>query len=95
VQTVSSDWGSGYTGAIRFTNTGSSAINGWTIGWKYSDGTQVTSAWNAILTGSNPYSATNVSYNSAVQPGQSVEVGFNANKGSAAVSAPTFSGACL
>ncbi len=96
VQTVSSDWGSGYSGAIRFTNTGTTAINGWTIGWKYSDSTQVTNVWNATLTGSNnPYSATNVSYNAVIQPGQSAEVGFNANKGSATVNTPTFSGACL
>lgn len=93
-QVITSDWGTGYTAAIRFTNKGSSAVNGWTIGWQYSDGTKVKDSWNASVTGTNPYSATNLSWNGVVQPGQTVEFGFNADKGSAIASSPVFSGAC-
>ncbi len=94
-QIVSNDWGSGFTGAIRFTNKGAAPINGWTITWKYSDATKVTANWNATVTGSNPYSATNLSTNAVIQPGQSVDIGFNVNKGSSVVNRPTFGGACL
>jgi hypothetical protein len=69
---------------VRVTNNGSSAINGWNISWTYSDGTKLTNSWNATVTGTNPYTATHLSWNNVIQPGQSVEVGIQGNKGSSA-----------
>lgn len=92
--TVTNDWGSGYTGVVRFTNKGSSVVNGWTIGWAFTDGTRVTESWNAVVSGANPYTAKNISWNGTVQPGQTVEFGFNATKGGSAWNTPVFSGAC-
>ena len=92
---VGSDWGSGFSGTVRFTNKGTTAINGWNITWAFTDATRVTESWNAMVSGSNPYSASNISWNGSVQPGQTVEFGFNAVKGSGAWNAPVFGGACL
>lgn len=81
---ISNEWNTGFTATIRITNNGASAINGWTIGWSYSDGSAITSSWNATVTGSNPYTATNISWNGSIQPGQSAEFGVQGNKGTSA-----------
>lgn len=73
---ISNNWGAGFTGAIRITNNGTSVINGWSVGWTYAGSTRLSGTWNATVTGSNPYAATNLSWNSTIQPGQSVEFGF-------------------
>ncbi len=71
---ITNNWGSGFTGAIRITNKGTAAINGWTVNWKYTKGTSLSGTWNANVSGS--YSATNLSWNALIQPGQTVEFGF-------------------
>ena len=81
---LSNEWNAGFTATVRVTNNGTTAINGWTLGWSYSDGSKVTSSWNATVTGSNPYSATNISWNGTIQPGQSAEFGVQGTKGTSA-----------
>ncbi|MFZ6029919.1 MAG: cellulose binding domain-containing protein [Chloroflexota bacterium] len=56
-------WNSGFTADVKITNNGSSAIQGWTLTYRYANGQQVTSAWNATVsqsganvTASNPSS---------------------------------------
>jgi rhamnogalacturonan endolyase len=87
---ISNNWGAGFTGAIRITNNGSSAINGWTVNWTYSGSTRLSGTWNATVSGSNPYSATGLSWNSTIQPGQTVEFGFQGTHTSAEI--PTVTG---
>ena len=89
---VTNQWGNCFTGAIRITNKGNSAINGWSVNWNYTDGSRVTNSWNATVSGSNPYSASNVGWNAEIQPGQTVEFGFQGTKNSAQASVPTVSG---
>ncbi|HEY5808576.1 MAG TPA: endo-1,4-beta-xylanase [Povalibacter sp.] len=89
---VRSEWGTGYVGAIVITNPTSVPINGWSVSWRYATN-RVTSAWNANLSGSNPYTATSLSWNGSIPPGQSVEFGFQANKNGGAAEQPTVSGA--
>lgn len=89
--TVTNSWSSGFTGAIRITNTGSSPINGWDVSWQYSTNS-VTSVWNANLSGSNPYSATGLGWNSTIQPGQSIEFGFQGVTNGSAVETPAVTG---
>lgn len=74
---IVNNWGSGFVGAIRITNKGTSAINGWNVSWKYANGTTLTGTWNANFSGS--YSASNLSWNAVIQPGQTVEFGFQGN----------------
>jgi glucuronoarabinoxylan endo-1,4-beta-xylanase len=89
---VTNDWGSGYTAAIRIKNNGTSAINNWNVSWSYSDGTRISNSWNATLSGSNPYSATGLSWNSSIQPGQTAEFGFQGIKNNGAAQIPAVTG---
>jgi mannan endo-1,4-beta-mannosidase len=90
---INSQWNNGFTAAIRIKNTSTSAINGWDVKWQYSDGSKVTNLWNATLSGSNPYNAKNLSWNSTIQPGQTVEFGFQGSKSAAAATIPAVTGA--
>lgn len=89
--TVTNDWGSGFTASIKITNTSTTAINGWSVSWSYANATRVTNIWNGVLAGSNPYTASHFDWNKTIQPGQSVEFGFQGTKptGTAVVPAVT------
>jgi Glycoside hydrolase family 44/Cellulose binding domain len=89
---VTNDWGSGYTALIKITNSGTTTINGWTVRWQYSGNNRVTNVWNTRLTGSNPYSGTNLSWNANIQPNQTVEFGFQGTKSTAAAEIPVVTG---
>ena len=89
---VANDWGSGFTATIRITNDGSAPVSGWNIGWSYNDGTRVTSSWNASLSGSNPYSASPVGWNSSIAPSSSIEFGVQGNNGSGKAQVPAVTG---
>lgn len=79
---VTNEWNTGFTAAVRITNTGTTAINGWNVSWTYSDGSSLTSAWGGTLSGTNPYAGTNLDWNKTIQPGQTVEMGVQGTKGS-------------
>ena len=76
--TVTNNWGSGFTGEIKVTNNTASTVNGWSVSWQES-GASVTNSWNATLSGSNPYTAASLSWNSTLAPGASGSFGFQAN----------------
>ncbi len=85
---VTNSWGSGFTGAIRVTNNSTNTRSGWTASWQYAGSNRITSPWNATVSGGNPYTATGVSWNSTIQPGQTVEFGFQANTNGGSVETP-------
>lgn len=85
---VTNSWVTGFTGVIRVTNTGTSAQTGWTASWQYAGSNRITNAWNATLTGSNPYSAINLGWNGTVGAGQSVEFGFQGNANGGSIETP-------
>jgi lysophospholipase L1-like esterase len=76
---VSNDWGSGFTSNITVTNDSASAITGWQVQWRQNGGSNVTSFWNANVTGSNPYTARNVDWNGTIAPGASQSFGVQGN----------------
>ena len=76
---VTNEWSTGLTGSITISNTGDTTINGWSINWQYT-ANRISSSWNTNLTGSNPYTATNLAWNGIIQPGQSISIGFQVNK---------------
>lgn len=78
---VQSDWNSGFVAAIRITNDSTTAINGWSVNWSYTDGSRRTGGWNANFSGNNPYTASGVGWNDRINPGQTVEFGIQGNKG--------------
>jgi len=92
---IQSEWNSGFVAAVRITNDTNTAVNGWSVNWSYSDGSKKTGGWNANFSGNNPYAASNVSWNGAINPGQTVEFGIQGNKGVAnnAAAKPVVSGA--
>lgn len=73
---VVDNWGSGFVGAIRITNRGTTAINGWNVNWTYAGSTRLTTTWNAVVSGANPYSAASLGWNATIPPAQTVEFGF-------------------
>lgn len=75
---VTNNWGSGFTAEITVTNNTSQTVNGWSVSWQES-GANVVNAWNANLSGSNPYSATSVGWNGTLAPNASASFGFQAN----------------
>ncbi|MES2824919.1 MAG: cellulose binding domain-containing protein [Pseudomonadota bacterium] len=76
---VSNDWGNGFTSSITVTNDGTSAVNGWQVQWRHNGGSTVTSSWNAVTSGSNPYTARNVDWNGKIAPGTSQSFGVQGN----------------
>ncbi|WP_049765454.1 endo-1,4-beta-xylanase [Cellvibrio japonicus] len=88
---ITNEWNTGYTGDITITNRGSSAINGWSVNWQYATN-RLSSSWNANVSGSNPYSASNLSWNGNIQPGQSVSFGFQVNKNGGSAERPSVGG---
>ena len=78
---IQSEWGNGFVAAVRITNDTSTAINGWSVSWNYTDGSRRTGSWNANISGGNPYTATGVGWNDRINPGQTVEFGVQGNKG--------------
>ena len=88
VYVVTNSWGNGYQGAIRVTNKGTSTINGWSATWQYAGANRLTSSWNATITGTNPYSANSLSWNTNLTAGQTVEFGIQGNTNGSAVETP-------
>ncbi|MEU8192785.1 PHB depolymerase family esterase [Microbispora amethystogenes] len=73
-------WNSGLTEDITITNTGSSAVNGWSLAFTLPGGQTITSGWNATYSpSSGRVTATNVSYNGSIPAGGSAQIGFQAN----------------
>jgi len=70
-------WQGGFQGQTVVKNTGSSAINGWTLAWTFPGDQKITQLWNGFYTQSGEaVRVTNASYNAAIPPGGTVVVGF-------------------
>ncbi len=79
--TVTNEWGSGFQAAIKIDNNTTMPINDWRVSWQYNNGNQRDNGWNANVAGSNPYTATPLSWNSNIAPGQSIEFGVQGSTG--------------
>jgi hypothetical protein len=77
---TTNQWPSGFTANMTITNTGSTAINGWTLVFTFPSSQQVTQGWNGIFTQQgNEVSIANASYNGSLPASSSVYPGFNAS----------------
>jgi len=75
-QTLNS-WSGGFQGEVTITNTGTSALNGWTVRWTWSGGQTIGSLWNGQLSQSgNAVTVRNAPYNGNLAPGQRTSFGF-------------------
>ena len=78
--TNQNDWGSGFTGGVTVTNTGTTAINNWTLVWAYSGNQQLNQSWNATYAQNGKVvTLSSASYNGSIAPGANQSgIGFNA-----------------
>jgi cellulose 1,4-beta-cellobiosidase len=91
VYKITNEWNTGLTGEIVVTNSSTTAVNGWTVGWQYATN-RVTNSWNVSLNGSNPYTASNIGWNGNLRPGDSVSFGFQVDKRGGAAEIPSVTG---
>jgi cellulase/cellobiase CelA1 len=72
-------WNTGLTASITITNTGSSAINGWSLTFTLPSGQTIAAGWNATYSpASGQVVAKNITYNAALASGASTNIGFQA-----------------
>ena len=72
-----SQWAGGFVAGVTITNTGSTAINGWTLKFTFPGDQKITNAWNGQVTQTGEaVSITNESYNGTIAPGANTSLGF-------------------
>ncbi|SNX56091.1 mannan endo-1,4-beta-mannosidase [Streptomyces sp. TLI_55] len=86
---VVGEWPGGFQGEITIRNTGTTAINGWTLGFSFANGQTISTMWGGTpaQSGAN-VSVTPASYTSTIAAAGAVTVGFIGAK-STANAAPT------
>ncbi len=73
-------WNTGLTAEVTITNTGATAVNGWSLAFTLPGGQTITNGWNATYSPtSGAVTARNVAYNGTIAPNGSVSIGFQAN----------------
>lgn len=78
VRYATNDWNTGFTASVKVTNTGSTAMNGWTLAFTFPSSQQVTNGWSGTFAQTGPsVVVTNAPWNGTVAAGASVELGFN------------------
>ncbi|MEU6159678.1 PHB depolymerase family esterase [Streptomyces sp. NPDC047130] len=72
-------WNNGLTENLTITNTGDSAVNGWSLAFTLPAGQTIANGWNAAYRGTGgQVTATNVSFNGTIAAGGSTTIGFQA-----------------
>jgi poly(3-hydroxybutyrate) depolymerase len=89
---LDSEWSNGFTASITIKNDTGAPINGWNVSWQYTNN-RMSSGWNANFSGTNPYSATNLNWNSSIAVGQSISFGIQGAKNGSTAERPTVNGA--
>lgn len=93
---VVGEWPGGFQGEITIRNTGTTAIDGWTLGFSFANGQTITNMWGGIPTQTGgSVSVAPASYTSTIAANGSVTVGFTGGQSgtNAAPTAFTLSGA--
>ena len=75
------DWGSGFTGNLSITNSGSTALSSWTVTWSYAGNQAINQSWNGNYSQSGKtVSIMNASWNGSIAAGATLTgIGWNAN----------------
>jgi len=72
-----SSWPGGFLGQAVVTNTGSSTLNSWKLGWTFPGNQAIDDLWNGDSSQSgDDVTVTNASYNGELTSGASTTVGF-------------------
>ncbi|MEV7808365.1 glycoside hydrolase family 9 protein [Microbispora sp. NPDC088329] len=76
--TTHGSWPAGFTTQLTVKNTGTKAIDGWSLKWSFLGGQKVDIGWNAKFSQkAATVTAANETYNKTIKPGQSITFGFN------------------
>ena len=92
VYQIDNEWNNGFVASITITNTHSAAVDAWDVAWEFAPGTALSNHWNASLSGSNPYQASNLSWNNSLAPGQSISFGLQGTKSGLSADIPELTG---
>jgi hypothetical protein len=77
VYATQSQWAGGFVANITISDTGTAAINGWTLAFTFPGDQKITNAWNGTVSQSGEnVTITNASYNGTIAPGASTSAGF-------------------
>jgi endoglucanase len=77
VRYVPNSWGNGFTAEVYITNTGGTAINGWTLTFSFTGNQTITNRWNATVTQNQQnVTATPVSHNANIAANATASFGF-------------------
>ncbi|MGR3935738.1 PHB depolymerase family esterase [Streptomyces sp. BRA346] len=80
VSATTSAWSTGLTASVAVTNTGTTTLNGWQLGFTLPSGQTITGGWGATYSpASGAVTATNAAYNATLAPGASVTIGYQAS----------------
>ncbi len=70
-------WTGGFTANVTVTNTGSTAVNGWSLAFGLPSGQSITSSWNAgVTTSGGSVTARNVDWNRTIPVNGTASFGF-------------------
>jgi uncharacterized membrane protein len=91
VYTISPQNSSAFGAAITIQNTGTTALNSWTLTWTFANGQTVSSLWNGVETQSGAnVTVKNESYNGSIAAGGTLSgIGFNGTWNGATNAVPT------
>ncbi|KDN20149.1 cellulose binding domain-containing protein [Amycolatopsis rifamycinica] len=81
-------WNGGFQGEVTVANTGTAALDGWTVRFTLPGGQSVGQVWGGTASGTSPVTVKNVAYNGALGAGATTTFGFLAS-GSGAPSLST------
>lgn len=71
-------WGSGFTGSVTLTNTGSTPWTSWNLAFTFPGDQKVTQGWSAVYSqAGSAVTVTNAAWNGSVPAGGSTTFGFN------------------
>ncbi|NYI04183.1 cellulose binding domain-containing protein [Allostreptomyces psammosilenae] len=74
---VSGSWSGGFQGAVTIRNTGTTAIDGWTLKWSFPNGQRITQIWGGTHTQTGAdVTVTNAAYNGTIAAGATATFGF-------------------
>nr|WP_239311443.1 cellulose binding domain-containing protein [Plantactinospora mayteni] len=77
---ITGQWPDGFQGDVTIRNTGTAAVDGWSLRWSFTNGQRVDQGWGASFTQTGAQvTATNVSWNGLISPGGTATFGFIAN----------------
>jgi poly(3-hydroxybutyrate) depolymerase len=73
-----SQWSGGFVAQVTITNTGTSAVSEWTLGFTFPGDQHITNAWNdgSFTQSGENVTITNASHNGAIPPGGTASLGF-------------------